>query len=176
MDFALIGKALSLTPGQAVLKILAEDGSHAMGAFGGMSEKNLSQILQKDFTCCGSDETSRPFQSSIGRSHPRGFGSFPRFFRSLRMAGVPEEEIIFRFTGLPAHIFSLSGRGLIREGFYADMVLFDPERYSSKADFTNPHTPAEGVKAVFVNGRLCDMEKNVLHRKRNGKVLKSIIR
>ncbi|MBR2904354.1 MAG: amidohydrolase family protein [Lentisphaeria bacterium] len=173
-DFASIGKNLSLTPGESILKILSGDGSHAMGAFGGMSEKNLAEILRKDFTCCGSDETSRPFLSSIGRSHPRGFGSFPRFFNQLRSMNIPEEEIIFRFTGLPSCVFPLHKRGLIREGFYADMVLFDPEKFSSKANFSHPHTPAEGVKAVFVNGRLCDMEKSILKRNRNGKVLKNI--
>ena len=175
-DFVFTGNALGLTPGQAVMKILAEDASCAMGAFGGMSEKNLAEILKQDFTCCGSDETSRPFLSSIGRSHPRGFGSFPRFFNQLRSMNIPEEEIIFRFTGLPSRIFSLHERGLIRAGFYADMVLFDPEKFSSEADFTHPHVPAEGVKAVFVNGQLCDMEKSVLKRKRNGKVLKKIFR
>lgn len=172
-DFSYIGKALSLTPGEAVLKILARDASHAMGAFGGMSEENLSRILKKEYTCCGTDETSRPFDDSCGRSHPRAFSSFPLFFRKLRAEGISEIEAIYKMTGLPAQIFSLHKRGLIREGFYADLLLFDPEKFSSSADFAHPHTPAEGVEAVFVNGRLCDLALPLNKRKRNGKVLKN---
>ncbi|MBR2365488.1 MAG: amidohydrolase family protein [Lentisphaeria bacterium] len=169
-----IADALRSTPGKTVLDILTADAPNAMGAFAGMSRENLAKILQKDYVCCGSDETSRPFDDSLGRSHPRNFGSFPRFFQLLCSLGFSQEEAVARMTALPAKIFSLHDRGRIREGCKADLVLFDPEKLDSNADFIHPHTKAEGIRAVIVNGCMEDLEgngKNTL-RKRNGQVLK----
>ena len=173
-SIAYIAQKKASTPGKTVLEILAEDAPNAMGAFRGMSGENLQKILQKDFVCCGSDETTRPPDDSLGRSHPRGFGSFPVFFRMLREAGFSLEEAVAKLSALPARIFSLEKRGLVRSGYFADLVLFDPEKYDSKADFSNPHALAEGVKKVFVNGVLLDLEEGTLFRSapRGGKVLK----
>lgn len=169
-----IGEELSLSPGQTVLKILSKDASNAMGAFAGMSEENLDKILQKEYVCCGSDETTRPKDDILGRSHPRGFGSFPKFFRRLIALGFTQEEAVARMTSLPAGIFSLQGRGLVKEGFYADLILFDPEKFDSTADFVSPHEPAAGLKGIFVNGEYIRMEEVLAGKifKRNGKVLK----
>ncbi|MBP5182622.1 MAG: amidohydrolase family protein [Lentisphaeria bacterium] len=173
-SIAYIARKNASSPGKTVLEILAEDVPNAMGAFQGMSEENLETILQKDFVCCGSDETTRPPDDSLGRSHPRGFGSFPRFFRMLRGAGFSLEEAVAKLSALPARIFSLEKRGLIQSGYYADLVLFDPDKFDSKADFAHPHFLAEGVKKVFVNGVLLDLEEGLPSRSapRGGKVLK----
>lgn len=174
-SIAYTAKALSQTPGEVIIHILAEDSPNAMGAFAGMSRENLEKILQKDFVCCGSDETSRPQEDLLGRSHPRGFGSFPCFFRLLRSLGFSVEEAVARMTALPAKIFSLSKRGLLRQGFYADMVLFDPEKFSSKADFSAPHTLSEGIRGVFVNGRYILLEgQSTFSGRGSGKVLKKL--
>ncbi|MBO4647046.1 MAG: amidohydrolase family protein, partial [Lentisphaeria bacterium] len=85
-------------------------------------------------------------------SHPRGFGSFPRFIRILRDLGMPMEKIIRRLTSQPAAFFHLADRGAIRPGAAADLVIFDEDELDSEADFKSPHTPASGIRSVYVNG------------------------
>ena len=63
-------------------------------------------------------------------------------------------EAIHKMTGMPAGRFGLTRRGRIREGYYADLVLFDPERISDMATFTDPIRPAVGIERVWVNGAL----------------------
>jgi len=140
------------TPAELVMEILREDAPGSMAAFGGMSEENLRRILERDWVSCGTDETARPVDFTFGTSHPRGFGSFPRYIRLLREHGVPMEKIIQRITAQPAAFFHLSGRGVIRPGAAADLVVFNEEELDSEADFTSPHTPAAGIRSVYVNG------------------------
>ena len=152
------------SPGKLLIRILQEDSPGSMAAFGGMSGENLEKILRKEFVACGTDESCRSLDFSLGKSHPRGFGSFPFFARKLMALGVPPEKIIYRFTGLPSEILHWERRGVIREGAYADLVLLSWEDYKDNATFAQPHAAASGVVKVFVNG----VEKG---RKRNGKVL-----
>ena len=144
----------SLKPSVVCALILRDDAPGALAAFRGMSLENMKKIIALPFVCCASDENSRPQDFSIGRSHPRAFGSFPRFFRILDSMNVPHGEIIRKMTSLPASVFGIRGRGMIKEGFKADIVLFEPEKYRSSASFVSPHRPSEGVKSVFVNGIL----------------------
>ena len=140
------------TPAELVIRILQEDAPGSMAAFGGMSENNLNRILTQQWVCCGTDETARPQNGSLGLSHPRGFGSFPRFIQQLRQQGIPMAEIIRKITSLPARIFKLTNRGLIRSGMWADLVVFDEQKLNSTADFRHPHIPSDGILQVYVNG------------------------
>ena len=152
MNLADAASKAGKTPAELVVEFLSEDAPGTLGAFSGMSDDNLKRILAQEWVCCGTDETARPADYSLGRSHPRGFGSFPRFIRLLREQNVPMAEIIRRLTSLPARIFRLAGRGLVRPGMSADLVAFDEEKLSSSADFRQPHAPADGIINVFVNG------------------------
>jgi N-acyl-D-amino-acid deacylase len=88
--------------------------------------------------------------------HPRLWGTFPRvlgrYSRDEKL--FPLSEAIYKMTGLPAHRFSLTHRGLIREGYYADLVLFDPATILDTATFDDPQQPAKGISRVWVNGVL----------------------
>jgi len=90
----------------------------------------------------------------IGSRHPRGAGTYPRvlgrYVRELRWLSLP--EAIRKMTSFPAARFKLPDRGVIRAGFKADVVLFDPARVIDRATFKDPQLAAEGVKRVFVNG------------------------
>ena len=141
------------TPPELVMEILREDAPGSLAAFGGMSEENLKRILAVDRVCCGTDETARPADRSLGSSHPRGFGAFPRFVRLLREQKLPMEKIIRRLTSLPAQIFRLNQRGTVQPGMIADLVVFDEQKLDSSADFSHPHAPAEGIIQVYVNGQ-----------------------
>ncbi len=90
----------------------------------------------------------------IGSRHPRGAGTYPRvlgrFVRELHWLTLP--EAIRKMTSLPAARLKLQRRGLIRTGFKADIVLFDPLSVIDRATFKQPQLISEGVKSVFVNG------------------------
>ena len=161
-----------LSPGELIVDLLKKDSPGTMAAFDGMSADNMRRILALDTVCCGTDETARPADASLGVSHPRAFGSFPEFFNVCHRAGLPVERIISKMTSLPARIFRLEKRGLIRAGYYADLLIFQPDRYASRATFAQPHTPADGVRAVIVNGSVAYEDGVVCAG--NGRVLRSV--
>jgi len=90
----------------------------------------------------------------IGSRHPRGAGTYPRvlgrFVRELRWLSLT--EAIRKMTSLPAERLSLKDRGLVRRGFKADLVLFDPARVVDRSTFQQPQLISEGISHVFVNG------------------------
>ena len=159
-------------PAELVMEILRADAPGSLAAFGGMSPENLDRILSQEWVCCGTDETARPADDSLGRSHPRGFGSFPRFIRRLRQLGSPMEEIIRRITLLPARIFGLRDRGTVRPGMAADLVVFAEDELDSAADFRDPHRPASGIRLVMVNGTAAYDGESGKILARPGKVLR----
>ena len=146
-------KQLGMQPEDFCVDLMAKDAPGTMAAFAGMSENNLKRILAEEWVCCGTDESARPFDESIGRSHPRGFGSFPEFMKRVA-AESGMSEAVRRVTSLPASVFSLKNRGIVREGAFADLVLFDEADFHANADFTEPHKPASGIRMVWVNGTL----------------------
>ncbi len=151
--FEQIAASRQTRPEIICAEILKADAAGAMAAFQGMSPENVRRIASQPFTACGTDESARPADYSLGRSHPRGFGAFPVFFELLKNI-LPLEEIIRKCTLLPATLFGLKERGRIVPGAYADLVLFDPVHYNSSADFADPHRPAQGIRSVWVNGRM----------------------
>ncbi len=137
-----------------IAELLRRDAPGAMAAFCGMSVENLRRILHLPFVACGTDESARPQSFELGVSHPRGFGSMPRFIRMLTDEDFSFEAAVARVTSLPARIFNLSNRGSVAEDMAADLVLLDPDRFYSEANFSQPHELASGVAAVWVNGKL----------------------
>lgn len=142
----------AMTPPQLVMTLLREDSPGTMAAFGGLSTENLNTLLKQDYLCCGSDETARPADFSLGKSHPRGFGSMVRFIRMCRDLSIPMEEIIRRITRLPAEIYSLKQRGMIAPGMKADLTIFQEHALADHADFTAPHAPCSGIFDLYING------------------------
>jgi len=116
-----------------------------------ISEEDMRKVLQHPATMIGSDGLPND-----PRPHPRLWGTFPRvlglYCREQKL--FPLREAIHKMTGMPAQRFGLAERGLIREGFYADLVLFDSERIMDTATFSDPVQPAVGITAVWVNGVL----------------------
>jgi N-acyl-D-amino-acid deacylase len=104
----------------------------------------------------GSDAGSMPAEGVFLKSstHPRAYGNFARllgkYVREEKV--IPLEEAIRRLTGLPATNLELDHRGFLREGYFADVVVFDPNKIADRATFEHPHQFAVGVKHVFVNG------------------------
>jgi N-acyl-D-aspartate/D-glutamate deacylase len=116
-----------------------------------ISEEDMRRILAHPATMIGSDGLPND-----PRPHPRLWGTFPRvlgrYSRDEKL--IPLPQAIFKMTGMPAQRFKLEQRGLIREGFAADLVLFDPGNIIDTATFTDPMRPANGIHKVWVNGIL----------------------
>ena len=117
----------------------------------GMDENDVQHILKHPLSMIGSDGLPEdPFP------HPRLWGAFPRvlghFSRDLGLFAL--HTAVHKMTGLTASRFGLHERGLIREGYWADLVLFNPETVRDVADFKDPQRAAEGIDGVWVNGHL----------------------
>jgi len=115
-----------------------------------MDEADVRRILAYPHTMIGSDGLPKD-----RHPHPRLWGTFPRVLgHYVREVGLLSlEAAVHRMTGLPAERFGLQGRGAIRAGAFADLVLFDPQRIVDRATFEQPTRPAAGIKAVWVNGQ-----------------------
>jgi N-acyl-D-amino-acid deacylase len=118
-----------------------------------MSEEDVQTIMKAPFTMFASDSGVRQFGSGV--PHPRGYGNnarlLGRYVRELRILGL--EDAIRKMTSLPANTFGFRDRGQIREGFAADIVIFDENTVGDKATFENPHQYAVGFLNVIVNGK-----------------------
>ncbi len=152
MTFVEIAARQQRAPAEVVVELLTEPDLYHV-AYKYMCEENLKKIYSEDWVMPGSDGYSLPLDYSIMRGHPRSFGCFPEYFRFCR-AFLPVEELVRRMTSLPASVLNLKDRGVVKAGAVADLVLFDPERYASRANFEHPHVLADGVHKVFVSGRL----------------------
>jgi N-acyl-D-amino-acid deacylase len=135
---------------QTILEIQKNGGAGAV--FHGMSEDDVQQFMRHPNTMFASDSGVRRFNEGV--PHPRGYGNSARFLaRYVRELNVLKlEDAVRRMTSLPATTFALKNRGLIREGCWADLVVFDPAKVQDNATFEAPHQYATGFAHVFVNG------------------------
>lgn len=124
----------------------------ASGVFHTMPEAEVVNIMRHPLVAVASDSGVRRFGE--GNPHPRGYGTNARVLgRYVREQGhLKLEDAIRKMTSLPALAFRFDDRGVIREGYRADLVLFDPERVIDRATFEQPHQYAEGFDYVIVNG------------------------
>lgn len=143
-------------PRDAIINMIEADGSRIQVVYFSMSEENVKKKVALPYMSFCSDAASMTIQgASPGRStHPRAYGSFARLLgRYVREEKViPLEEAIRRLTSLPASNLNLKKRGALKPGFFADVVVFDPETITDHATFTDPHQYATGMVHVFVNG------------------------
>jgi N-acyl-D-amino-acid deacylase len=139
-----------------IMNLVLEDRSRVGTVYFMMSEDNIRKQIRLPWVSFGSDASSMapepPFTKSS--AHPRAYGNFARLLgRYVREEKViPLEEAVHRLSGLPATNLALAGRGFIREGMFADVVVFDPEQIADRATFEKPHQYAVGMTHVFVNG------------------------
>jgi N-acyl-D-amino-acid deacylase len=119
-----------------------------------MSEENVQLNLRQPWIKFGTDAGGIDPDSAEGLAHPRAYGTFPRilgkYVRDERV--IPLEDAIRKMTSAVATRLSLQDRGVLREGAYADVVVFDPEQVRDRATFDQPHQLSEGIRDVFVNG------------------------
>jgi N-acyl-D-amino-acid deacylase len=119
----------------------------------GMSEDDVKEIMREPFTMIASDSGVRRFGEGV--PHPRGYGNNARvlghYVRELHLISL--EDAIRKMTSLPAQTFNLRDRGLLREGYAADIVIFDDATIGDRATYDQPHQYAAGISFVIVNGQ-----------------------
>ncbi len=135
---------------ETVLEIQANGG--ASGVFHGMSEDDLKTFMRYPNTMIACDSGLRKFGEGV--PHPRGYGNnarvLARYVRELKVLRL--EDAIRKMTSLPANTFHFKGRGELREGNWADIVVFDPDKIQDTATYKNPHHYPAGIPYVLVNG------------------------
>jgi len=146
------------SPAETAMDLVVEDGSRVSTAYFTISEENLRRELRLPWVSFCSDSAA-PTAGGVFRqwsTHPRAYGSFARllgkYVREEQVLSL--EEAIQRLTALPASNLRLADRGLVEQGYYADLVVFDPDRIEDHATFDEPHRYATGVSDVVVNGTL----------------------
>jgi N-acyl-D-amino-acid deacylase len=131
-----------------------------------MDEEDVKTVLAHPLSCVASDSwVSAPYAG--GKPHPRGYGTFPRFLRRYVLDGklMSLQEGVRKITSMPASRLGLQGRGLLKEGFHADVTVFNPSEICDTATFTNPHQFPKGISYVIVNGELVVNEGQLTERK-----------
>ncbi len=143
---------------ESALRLLAEERGQVNMALFTMCEEDVEFLLAHPLACVISDGLAyAPYGSlSRGRPHPRCYGTYPRLLgHYVREKGILSlEDAIRRSTSEPAARMGIRDRGLLREGFAADLVLFDPGAIRDTATYTEPHQYPEGIALVLVNGEV----------------------
>jgi len=141
---------------ETAMDLVVEDGSRVQVVYFSMSEDNIRKKIALPWVSFGSDGGSMAPEGVFleQSTHPRAYGNFARIFaKYVRDEGVlTVEEAVRKLTSLPAGNLGIEDRGRLAPGYYADIVVFDPETIQDKATFAEPHQLAVGVKDVFVNG------------------------
>ena len=115
----------------------------------------MLRIPQEEENMIGTDSAIRDENAQF-LPHPRGMGTFPRFIRVFvnEKKLLPIDEVMYRMSGLPAKVFKLNKRGLIKENYFADIVLFNSETISDRSTFQKPFNKPDGIYYVLINGKI----------------------
>ena len=146
----------SCDPLDAACDILLADQGHTRIVVTSMSESDVQDILRSPMVLIGSDGNSLASYgiTSQGKPHPRFYGTFARvlghYVRDLGLLPLP--LAVYKMTGGSAEALGLRDRGTLREGYWADVTVFDPQKIAESATYDDPHQYAQGISTVVVNG------------------------
>ena len=132
---------------------LVKEGNAGLVSFN-MDTADVVRLMQQPWTMTSSDGGLAPMGEGV--PHPRNYGNFSRKIRKYALddGAITLAEAIRSMTSLPASVFRMKDRGLIRTGAIADLIVFDPQTIRDRADYQNPHQLSEGMRYVFVNGEM----------------------
>lgn len=142
---------MGMEPCKAALRLLDEENGSISIVHFYACEEDMENAVKSPRSMIISDSLG----VMDGLPHPRLYGSFPKLFEKYvrEKKTLSLEEAVHKMTGKPAARYGLQGRGLIKEGYAADITVFDPERIASRADYTNPRVLPDGIDAVFIAGK-----------------------
>lgn len=169
-----ISKSFNLSPEESLLKV-AEVCDEKIIIFGeNIYQEDIDKIIENPYSfICTNGEFYNPNKSAW--FHPKLFGTFPRFLERYvkEKKLLSWEEAIFKITGKVAKKIGLRDRGLIKENYFADVVIFNPEKIKDKTTIKNPLQYPEGIETVIINGNLA-YYKGVLSSQRYGKTIRRL--
>jgi N-acyl-D-amino-acid deacylase len=158
-SIAQIAKEWRKDPADAAFDIVAQGSGRTLALYHMMSEQDIATALKFPWISIGSDAAAAPKPGetdALGLRHPRSYGNFPRliayYVRTKRVLTL--EEAIRKMTSWPATRMRLNGRGLIKEGCWADVVIFDYDKIQDRATYETPLRYPEGIEYVLVNGQV----------------------
>lgn len=152
-----VAAAWKKDPMETMFDFILADSARTDRVVFGMTEEDLRVAMGQPWVSFCTDASTRALDGPLfqGRPHPRAYGSFPRilayYVRENKILSL--EDAIRKMTSLPAQRVGIKDRGILKPGFYADLVMFDPEKVTDKATFENPHQYSVGMDLVLVNGR-----------------------
>lgn len=152
-----VAAAWKKDPIETMFDFIIADSARTSRVVFAMTEEDLRVAMGQPWVSFCTDASARALEGPLfeGRPHPRAYGSFPRilafYVRENKILSL--EDAIRKMTSLPAQRLGIKDRGILKPGFYADLVMFDPEAVTDKATFENPHQYSEGIDLVVVNGR-----------------------
>jgi N-acyl-D-amino-acid deacylase len=153
---AEVAKMRGKSPEETAIELVSEDGSRVGTVYFLMSEDNVKREVALPWMSFGSDEGSEAPEGVFLKSnaHPRAYGNFVRVLGQYARDDkvITLQDAVHRLSWLPATNLGIRGRGALREGYYADVVIFDPAKVQDHATYAKPHQLATGVNDVFVNG------------------------
>lgn len=157
-----ISKMLDLSPEEAVFKIIRKNAAKV--ASFNMNSEDIATFMKQDWVVTGSDG---------GSGHPRKYGSFPRKYRKYvkEEKGIDLYQFINGSTSKTAGILKIRNRGALKVGYFADVIIFNPETFKDKANYTDAFQFSEGLEYSIINGKI-SVEKGKATNLLNGKVLK----
>jgi dihydroorotase/N-acyl-D-amino-acid deacylase len=143
-------------PIDAMCDLLIKDKAFTEVAVFGMSEPDVLLALQQPWVSVDNDSQGTTPDGLLGREHPhpRAYGTFPHILRQYvrEEHAITLEDAIRKFTALPSQQMRLTDRGVLKQGMWADVVIFDPATVRDRATFDNPNQLSEGMEYVLVNG------------------------
>ena len=145
-------------PLDALFDLIIADRGQTGAIYFMMSEDDMRAAMRAPFVSFCTDSGARAVDGPLAgaKSHPRGWGSYPRilgrYVREYHLLTL--EQAIHKMTGMPAARVGLRDRGLLREGVFADITIFDPQNVIDRATFEMPNQYPEGIRDVIVNGQL----------------------
>jgi dihydroorotase/N-acyl-D-amino-acid deacylase len=151
-----VAQAWNKDPMDALFDLLIEDKVFTSCAVFGMSEPDVALALQQPWVSVDNDSSGSSPGGILGEEHPhpRAFGTFPRilskYVRDEKKLTI--EDAIRKFSALPAQRMRFADRGVLKQGMWADVVIFDPETVRDLATFDNPNQLSQGMEYVLVNG------------------------
>ena len=153
-----VAKLRGVSPEDAAIDLVIEDGSRVGIAYFLMSEDNIRRQVAMPWVSFGSDEAGDAPEGVflLSAAHPRAYGNFARVFAQYvrKDHALSIEDAVRKLTSLPADNLSLPDRGRLKVGAFADVVVFDPNAIQDHATFQKPHQLSSGVSYVLVNGRM----------------------
>ena len=158
MTLAEVAQQRGMSPEETAIDLVIEDRPRVGAMYFNQSEDVVRKAIQQPWVSFCTDAVSIAAEGDqlLNHRHPRTYGTFPRvlghYVRDLQLLSL--EQAVHRASGLPATNLSLQDRGFLREGYFADVLVFDPDTIQDHATFEKPHQYSTGMEKVFVNGEL----------------------